>query len=52
MMDNTDMQALMTIFAEKILTNLVFSKHDEEDSKRLIVVSLEVLSFYCGAIST
>lgn len=42
MMDNTDMQAVMTIFAEKMLTNLVFSKHDEEDSRRLVTVSLEV----------
>ena len=52
MMDNPDMQAVMTIFAEKILTNLWHSKHDQEDSKRLIDVSLDVFSFYCNSIST
>ena len=32
MMENQDMKAIMTIFAEKILMNLVYSKHDEENS--------------------
>jgi len=52
MLDNTDMQSIMTIFAEKMLTNLVYSRHDEDDSKRIITCTLEVFSFYCGALST
>jgi hypothetical protein len=52
MMDNPDMQSVMTIFAEKMLMNLVYSKHDQEDSARIIDTTLEIFQFYCGAISS
>ena len=52
MMDNQDMQSIMAIFAEKLLMNLFYSKHDQEDSKRIINITLDAFQFYCGAIST
>jgi len=52
MMDNQDMRSIMSIFAEKMLMNLVYSKHDEENSTRIINVTLECFSFYCGAIGS
>jgi len=52
MMDNQDMRAILTIFAEKMLMNLVYSKHEEEDSQRIISTTLEVFQFYTGAISS
>jgi exportin-7 len=52
MLENQDMKSIMGIFAEKILTNLVFSKHDADESKRIISITLDTLSFYCGAISS
>jgi len=52
MMDNQDMKTVMTIFAEKILMNLVYSTHEEEDSMRIIDTTLDVFQFYTGAISS
>ena len=52
MLENQDMKSIMGIFAEKILTNLVFSKHDVDESKRIISITLDTFSFYCGAISS
>jgi len=52
MMENKDMEAIMAVFVEKILMNLVHSLPDEEDSNRLVDTTLDVLQFYTGAISS
>jgi hypothetical protein len=51
MMENNDMKAIMTVFAEKLLMNLVYSKQNE-NSKRIIHITLDTLSFYSGALSS
>lgn len=52
MMDNMDMKSIMTIFAEKLMLNLVYSKQGEEESKRTIHISLDTLSFYSSSLSS
>lgn len=52
MLDNSDMKSIMTIFAEKLMMNLVYSKYDEDDSKRIISITLDTLSFYSGSLSS
>ena len=51
MMENGDMRSIMTIFAEKMLMNLVYSKNND-NSKRIINITLDTLSFYSGALSS
>lgn len=51
MMENNDMKAIMTVFAEKLLMNLVYCKNDE-NSKRIINITLDTLSFYSGALNS
>lgn len=45
------MKTIMTVFAEKLLMNLVYSKNDE-NSKRIINITLDTLSFYSGALNS
>lgn len=52
MMENNDMNSIMSIFAEKILMNLVYCTQEEETAQRIINITLEVFSFYCGATSS
>lgn len=52
MMENNDMKTIMTVFAEKMIMNLVFSKQNSENSKRIINITLDTLSFYSGALSS
>lgn len=52
MMENTSMNSIMSIFAEKILMNLVYCSHDEEEASRIINVTLEVFTFYTGTTSS
>ena len=46
------MKSIMSIFAEKLLKNLVFSSHEEADSQRLVNITLDVFAFYCGTTSS
>ena len=46
------MKSIMTIFAQKLMLNLVYSKHDEEDWSRIVAASLETLGFYTSALSS
>lgn len=52
MMEHLDMNSIMSIFAEKILMNLVYTSQDEEDDQRIVDTTLEVMSFYCGTTSS
>lgn len=52
MMENVNMNSIMSIFAEKILMNLIYCSHDEEEATRIINVTLEVFTFYTGATSS
>lgn len=52
MMEQPNMNAIMSIFAEKILMNLVYTSQDEEDDQRIVDTTLEVMSFYCGTTSS
>lgn len=52
MMDNSDMRSIMTIFAEKLMLNLVYAHEEDEVSKRATSISLDSLSFYSGALSS
>ena len=49
MMENQDMKEIMGIFAEKILMNLAYRTMDEE---RVIDITLDVFSIYCGTSSS
>ena len=44
------MEAIMSIFAEKILLNLVKTVPDQEESSRIISSTLEILNFYTGSL--
>lgn len=52
MMDNSDMRSIMTIFAEKLMLNLVYAHEEDDVSKRVTSISLDTLSFYSGALSS
>ena len=43
------MKEILSIFAEKILMNLAYSSTDEE---RVIDITLDVFSIYCGTTSS
>jgi hypothetical protein len=42
MMDNKDMQTILEIFAEKLLMNLVYCSHDEEEASRIVNATLSI----------
>ena len=46
------MNSIMSIFAEKIMMNLVYCSHDEENAQRIVSITLEVFSYYCGTTSS
>ena len=52
MMENTNMNSIMSIFSEKILMNLIYCTHDEEEASRIINVTLEVFTFYTSTTSS
>lgn len=49
MMDNKDMQSILEIFAEKLLMNLVYCSHDEDDATRIISATLTIFQFYSSS---
>ena len=52
MMENDTMNSIMSIFAEKILMNLIYCNHDEDEASRIINVTLEVFTFYTCSTSS
>ena len=54
MMGFEDLNAILSIFSEKILMNLVFThiSHKEETTKSIIDTTLGVMQAYCGTLSS
>jgi len=49
MMEHKDMQSILEIFAEKLLMNLVYCSHEEDDALRVINSTLGIFQFYSSS---
>jgi hypothetical protein len=49
MMDFKDMRSILEIFAEKLLMNLVYNSHEEDDALRVINSTLTIFQFYSSS---
>jgi hypothetical protein len=51
-MENTDMQTIIDIFAEKMLQNLLYTDGYKDDGKQIIEVTLDTLDVFLSTPSS
>jgi hypothetical protein len=52
MMENSDMQSIFDVFAEKMLYNLIYAEGSTDEGKQIIEVTLEVFDSFVTSPSS